>query len=127
MQSRVMVFLRVLFASDPDGIVIVVCRGGVPLHLLRRGGDAAAAAGRNTEPAVGAGIPVFDKVWAGEDLVAVGADVLTGGAGRAVGVQVPALTAVDLRMRGLHQRIHGVPGKDAHARLTPFRRCRSQR
>ena len=110
-----------LLAADPDGIVVVVGGGSVPLDLFGRGGDAAAAAHRNTEAAVGAGIPVLDEVRAGEDFLTVGADVLALGAGLAVRVQVPAQTAVDLRMGGLHQRIHGVARKDTH-RITPYQR-----
>ena len=87
--------------------------------LLRRGGDAAAAAGRNAEAAVGAGVPVLDEIRAGEDRIPKGADVLAGRAGGAVRVQVPALSAVDLRVGGLHQRIHGVARKETH-RITPY-------
>ena len=46
-------------------------------------------------------------------------DVLAGRAGLAVGVQIPALAAVDLGMGGLHQGIHCSSGKKAHG-LTPF-------
>ena len=69
--------------------------------------------------ALGAGVPVLDEVRAGKDLLAVGADVLAGRAGGAVRVQVPALSAVDLRVGGLHQRIHGVARKETH-RITPY-------
>jgi len=106
-------------AADPDGVVVAVSGGRVPLDLLRRGGDAAAAAGRNAEAAVGAGVPVLDEIRAGEDRIPKGADVLAGRAGGAVRVQVPALSAVDLRVGGLHQRIHGVARKETH-RITPY-------
>ena len=113
------VFAGGLFTADPDGITVGVGSGSIPLHLFRRGRNAAAAAGRNAQSAVGAGVPVLDKVRAGENLLAVGADVLAGGAGLAVGVQIPALAAVDLGMGGLHQGIHSSSGKKAHG-LTPF-------
>ena len=113
------VFAGRLLTDDPDGIVVGVRRGGIPLHLLRRRRNAAAAAGGNAQSAVGAGVPVLDKVRAGKDLLAVGADVLAGRAGLAVGVQIPALAAVDLGMAGLHQGIHCSSGKKAHG-LTPF-------
>ena len=113
------VFPGGFFAADPDGVAIAVGRGDVPLHLLRRGGNAARPAGRDAQAAVGAGIPVLDEVGAGEDLIAIGADVLAGCAGGAVGVQVPALLAVHLGVGGLHQRVHGVARKDTH-RITPF-------
>ena len=112
-----------LLAADPEGIVVGVGRGDVPLHLLGRGRDAAAAAGGNAQAAVGAGVPVLYEVGPGEDLVAVGADVLAQRAGGAVGVQVPALAAVHLRVGGLHQGVHRIPGKDAHGKITPFPRC----
>ena len=108
-----------LFTADPDGIAVGVRRGGIPLHLLGRRRNAAAAAGRNAQSAVGAGIPVLDEVRAGKDLFAIGADVLAGRAGLAVRVQIPALAAVDLGMAGLHQGIHCSSGKKAHG-LTPF-------
>ena len=108
-----------LLTADPDGITVGVRSGGIPLHLLGRRRNAAAAAGGNAQSAVGAGVPVLDEVRAGKDLFAIGADVLAGGAGLAVGVQVPALAAVDLGMAGLHQGIHCSSGKKAHG-LTPF-------
>ena len=71
------------------------------------------------EAAVGAGVPVLDEIRAGEDRIPKGADVFAGCAGGAVRVQVPALSAVDLRVGGLHQRIHGVARKETH-RITPY-------
>ena len=64
-------------------------------------------------------LKIDDEVGAGEDLIAIGADILAGCAGGAVGVQVPALLAVHLGVGGFHQRIHGVARKDTH-RITPF-------
>ena len=39
------VFPGGFFAADPDGVTIAVGRGDIPLHLLRRGGNAARPAG----------------------------------------------------------------------------------
>ena len=115
------VFAGRLLTADPDGIVVGVGGRGVALHLLRRGGDAAAAAYGDAQTAVGAGVPVLDEVGTGKNLIAVGADILAGRAGFAVRVQVPALAAVDLRMGGLHQCIHRSSCKKAHT-ITPFLR-----
>ena len=73
------------FAAQPEGVVIGISQRGVPLYLLRRRDDAARAAGGHAEAAVGAGVPVFNEVGAGEDGIAVGADVLAGRAGGADG------------------------------------------
>ena len=115
-----------LLAAQPEGVIVGVGQRGVPLHLFGRGHDAARAADRDAEAAVGAGVPVLDEVGAGEDGVAVGADVLAVGAGGAVGVEVPTLTADHLGMGGLHQGIHGIAGKQTHSGITPFRGHRSR-
>ena len=115
-----------LLAAQPEGVVVGIRQRGVPLYLLRRRDDAARAAGGHAEAAVGAGVPVFNEVGAGEDGIAVGADVLAGCAGGAVGVEIPALTADDLGVGGLHQGVHCVTGKQTHSGITPFRGHRSR-
>ena len=115
-----------LLAAQPEGVVVGIRQRGVPLYLLRRRDDAARAAGGHAEAAVGAGVPVFNEVGAGEDGIAVGADVLAGRAGGAVGVEIPALTADDLGVGGLHQGVHCITGKQTHSGITPFRGHRSR-
>ena len=111
------IFAGGLFAADPDGVIVGIGGRGVPLHLLQRRDDAAAAAGRDAQAALGTGVPVLHKVRAGKDLFAIGADILALGAGLAMGMQVPALAAVDLGMGSFHQHIHRGACKKAHSLL----------
>src|SRR5699024_2647962 len=110
-------------AADPHRLVVGARLGQVLLDLLAGRGDAAGAADRHAQPAVGAQVPVLGQVGAAEHIVPVGADVFAVGALLLVGVQVPALFAVDLGMAVVHQHIHGDLGKDAHGRSDLFCRC----